>query len=255
MNSADLWDVFVGFMYNGSYTTKLVDMLKNRKVKSVIDCSCGTGFPAIHLKKKGFDVFCSDDSKKMINKFEENLKKKNIHIPHMQCRWQNLNKHFNSEFDALLCRGNSLIYATSWDKKEIDVEQSKIEIKKSLRNFYDVLKPGGFCYIDLPPEKEFLDPKKIFITRWAKKRILNDFVSALLTVELDRKRRVRIWTPKLLFWDNQSAKVTKIHSRRFKGYMLTPEELISLMKNTGFKNVKPLKFASEKNYSVFVAEK
>ena len=99
---AELWDICIKFMWGEEYILGLDNFLKLRKIKTILDCAGGTGFPAIVLKKRGWDVTYSDGSKQMFDFFENELKKGNLQIPHYFVNWHELSKKFSQKFDAVL---------------------------------------------------------------------------------------------------------------------------------------------------------
>ena len=89
-NLPQLWEVTLQFLYDNQYIESLIAFLSGRQVQSVLDCACGTGFPAIQLKKAGFDVYCTDGSETMIRQFRHNLEKEGLDIPNKVTDWPDL---------------------------------------------------------------------------------------------------------------------------------------------------------------------
>jgi len=244
---AELWDICIKFMWGEEYILGLDNFLKLRKIKTILDCAGGTGFPAIVLKKRGWDVTYSDGSKQMFDFFENELKKGNLQIPHYFVNWHELSKKFSQKFDAVLCRGNSLIYVDSWDDNKIQ-EITKENIKRALREFFGVLNTGGLLYVDIISEKEFDHPSYPIIEEFGEKII--DGKKIKLTWELthDYKNQKRTWKSILLI-DG------KRHEFSYFSYLLRHSELTEMMKGAGFRNVEKLEMKSERNYNVFVGMK
>src|SRR3989344_4664078 len=119
MTLAELWNIYVQFMWDEKNILGLEQFLKSQNVKTVLDCSGGVGFPAIALKKRGWKITYSDGSKEMVDFFDKKLQEEKIKIPHYFLNWLELSKKLERKFDAVLCRGNSLVYVDSWGENNI----------------------------------------------------------------------------------------------------------------------------------------
>jgi len=117
MNIAQIWDICLQFEYDKrTLFYSLDNFLSKFKNKKILDCACGTGFLTLDLIKKGHKITCSDGSKLMLKEFKNNAKKFSLKIKPHNLKWSNLPKKFNNDFDLILCRGCSLIYASAWDE-------------------------------------------------------------------------------------------------------------------------------------------
>ncbi|GAA1953925.1 methyltransferase domain-containing protein [Amycolatopsis minnesotensis] len=115
-----------------------VDLLKSRRVKSVLDVATGTGFHSVRLLEEGFETVSVDGSPEMLVKAFENGKNYGGHIlqvVHADWRW--LNRDVHGEFDAVICLGNSFTHLFS--------ERDR---RKALAEFYAVLKHDGILILD-----------------------------------------------------------------------------------------------------------
>jgi len=247
-----IWDTCIEFLYDKKlYSNSLSFLLKEQNAKKILDCSCGTGFPAIQLAKKGFDLTCSDSSNRMLKRFKENFEKENLSIPFFNLKWKNLDSFFNPEFDAVLCRGNSLPYCVSWEKNSVDLNKARKEIFVSLKNMFNLLKENGFLYVDLPPREAYSPLNTTFLHNFGPKKINGKTVLVDWKITHFLEEGKRIWNA------NLSVKETKQNfSLRFEGYHLRHSELLSLLKEVGFKKILPyFDIKGEKTYDVFLAFK
>ncbi len=106
---ADKYDTLVSFENRAKREANFYDSIfKKYKVKTVLDCACGTGHHVMMLKKMGYDIRGSDLSPAMINKARANLKEKKIDVTLKISDFKDLNKKFDEKFDAIICVGNSL---------------------------------------------------------------------------------------------------------------------------------------------------
>lgn len=246
-NLAELWSVSLQFIYSDDYAKNLVNFLHSHNVHTVLDCSCGVGFPAIELAKSGFDVTATDKSEMMMAALKENLSKEKIAMPHFVVDWQNL-PTLGKEFDSVLCRGNSLIYVDSWHVgSEFDASHSLAHVKKALQGMYEVLKIGGFLYIDLPSQSEY-DAGPVISESLGEKNIGGNIVSLTWNVTHDWDKRIR--------QVHSERKLNgKIYTHDYYSFLLKHDELAQMLQKIGFKNVQKIKLAGENNYDIFLAQK
>lgn len=244
MKTNEAWEYCVDFFYDKRYVNSLENLLKEKQVSSILDCSCGTGFPSLELKKRGFDITCSDGDKEMLKIFEENMKKQEIEVPHYNIRWQELGEKFENKFDLVMCRGNSLPYANSWSKKG----STKLEdIEIAIKNFYDCVKPNGYLYVDITHENEF-QSEGHFTIEFQEKIIRGKKVKMLWDITQDFENKKIIWTPE--FYINGEKKTSYL-----TGYILTHKELIELLKKAGFENPERIDLEGEEHYNIYMAKK
>jgi len=243
MDMGKVWDYYSKVFYDKEYINSLAKFLKENNITSIFDCACGAGFPSIELKKQGFDMLCSDGSEDMIKVFEQNLKQKNIDIPHFKADWKELNKKINNKFDLVMCRGNSLPYANSWDKNSQSTLQ---DIKGALETFYKLIKEGGILYVDTIHEKDYATGG--FEKEIPEKIIDGKKIQLVYKTIHDENKKTRIW-----------YSIIKVDGKEYKfeyeGYLLKHEELINTLKEVGFKDIKKIKLDGENHFSIFIAEK
>ena len=99
--------------------------------KIVIDVACGSGGHAELLSKAGFEVYAVDMSPAMLRLVKRNLPKAKVFKQDMQ------NLQVPVRADVLICMYNSINYNYSY-----------AELSRTLKRFYDHLKPGGIVIFD-----------------------------------------------------------------------------------------------------------
>ncbi|MGH3438059.1 MAG: class I SAM-dependent methyltransferase, partial [Sciscionella sp.] len=115
-----------------------IDLLKSRGVRSVLDVATGTGFHSVRLLEEGFETVSVDGSPAMLAKAFENGQTYGGHILHVvNADWRWLNRDVHSQYDAVVCLGNSFTHLFS--------ERDR---RKALAEFYAVLKHDGILIID-----------------------------------------------------------------------------------------------------------
>ena len=245
MTLAELWNIYVQFMWDEKYILGLEQFLKSHKIKTILDCAGGVGFPAIALKKKRWDIVYADRSKEMFDFFEKKLQEEKINIPFYFVNWLELSKKLDRKFDAVLCRGNSLVYVDSWGENNIQ-KATKENIKKSLLEFWKVLNPGGLLYIDIINKEEFDRTSYPIVEDYGEKVIDGRKVRLRWEMSHDYTTHMRTWKA-----------IVSVDEARYEflysSYLLRHEELVNMLNEIGFKNVQEVKIGGENNYNVFVA--
>lgn len=250
MDIAELWDICIGFMWGEEYLKGLYSFLRENNVKSAIDCGGGTGFPSIELKKMGWDVTYADESKVMFERFRKKTAADSICMPCYLTNWLELTKNIPRKFDAVLCRGNSLVYVNSWDRGQIGQVQegARCNILAALRQFRKILNKGGVLYVDLTNRREFDRPNYPIIEDFGGRTINGKKAKLVWEMTHDYENKIRVWKA-----------ILTIGGKKYEfenySYPLRHKELIGLMKEAGFRNVHEAEIVGENNYNVFVGYK
>ena len=157
----------------------------------------------------------------------------------MKASWKEIHKYYaNNSYDLLLCRGNSFIYADGgWNEKiEVDPRRALESYRITLKEFYNILKPGGFLYIDKFYDNE--NPQKKYVARIK----IGDRPIAKLLVYLEIIPKLKIRRAQFLIHNKDGSE---------KGlpnitYNLQAKELNELLNEAGFNKIeKPrLKYES-----------
>jgi ubiquinone/menaquinone biosynthesis C-methylase UbiE len=121
------------------------------KVKSVLDCACGTGQQVVMFQQKGIKAEGSDLSSAMVKKAKTNAKKYKVSANFKIADFRNLSKAFNDKFDAVLCTGNSLPHLLN-----------DSDLKKALKEMNKVLNPNGLLIIQQRNYDMLVNSKKRF---------------------------------------------------------------------------------------------
>lgn len=94
--------------YLGDEKTFLNKLFSEHKVKTVLDCACGTGQHLYMLSQLDYQVWGSDYSESMIEVAGKNLKKLGVDVPLLQCDFRQLDDKFDSKFDSIVCLSTAL---------------------------------------------------------------------------------------------------------------------------------------------------
>jgi len=149
--AAQLWELYIGDKsHRTSHYRKFVtDALRNRNCKNVLDAACGTGVDSIMLLEEGFDLTSIDLSDKMLKvalktRWDRRKEPAFDAWDIEEANWLTLPEDVPGEgqFDAVICMGNSFAHLPLMDEMK---ESSHL---MALRNFSNMLKPGGVLVID-----------------------------------------------------------------------------------------------------------
>jgi SAM-dependent methyltransferase len=132
-------------------------VFKKHKVKSILDCSCGTGKHAIQFSQLGFEVTGSDISIEMILQARRNAELSGIGVDFVQADFKRLPDVFD-KFDCVICVGNSLNH-----------ELEEKGILSALKSMYSVLRDKGVVIIQVRNLPKWVkERRRVFPTHFHK---------------------------------------------------------------------------------------
>jgi SAM-dependent methyltransferase len=145
----EVFDYYQAVIYDRE---KLADaigkLLLSTQSRLVLDCACGTGLPAIDLRARGFRIDCSDSDALMLDQFRRNARVRGIEDSAFQLSWEDLG-WLGVQYDYVMCRGNSLVYADSWTESTAPAASLRA-IERQVRGIAAVVAPGGYLHVDAP---------------------------------------------------------------------------------------------------------
>ncbi len=239
-----IWDLCISVEYDRKGLVQgLADWLGPPADVRLLDCACGSGFPSLDLHKMGYSVTCTDGSEKMLERFQINAEAAGVDLETVKVRWEELGGLFDNDFDVVMCRGCSFLYAGTFDD---DADPDRSALERSLENFRAALRPGGRVYLDAPHEKNLGEET----AEWVElplRMIDGHSVEMRERISADRETRIRRWEVEL------SIDGTPLTLQRRCHYM-PHNELLDLMRRCGFEDVECTSVSGE-NYAVFVGRK
>jgi len=134
------YDYFVNWPERLAYelpfiTAQIESLPGNHPPIRALDAACGTGMHAIALARRGYLAAGADLSSKMIERAIANAASAGVQADFQTAGFGELAGRF-SDFDTLLCLGNSLPHVSSLD-----------ELVKTLADFAACLRPGGMLLV------------------------------------------------------------------------------------------------------------
>lgn len=106
------------------------------QVRTVLDCACGTGRHLPLFCSFGLEVAGSDISASMLAQARKNLADRELEIPLHRVDYRDLPRHFDPEFDAVVCLSSSILHMP-------DDEQ----VLRAFRSMRGVLREGGLLIL------------------------------------------------------------------------------------------------------------
>jgi len=235
------------------YVTGLIDTMRRCGIgvdSTILDAGCGTGFPLIELVKRGYRVTGVDKNIEMVNTIPTKAHAAGVSVDIAGFDWTNLPNNFGKcGYDFVYCRGNSLVYADSWAEKLWSADSSRAAIRIALRNFYEIITPGGMLYVDIPSHREWQD--------WDVERVVG---------YSDRKHHdlkvlwiVRRYTSCMMRTVNilvLSREHGEVAHYKLLSYFLQHEEMMQMLRDAGFADIQPqVDVVGESHYDVYLARK
>lgn len=131
-------------------------LFRDLGVVKVLDASCGTGTQAIGMAMHHFEVTAADPSQRMLLQAQEHAKRYNVadDITFVRTDFLNLPRAIVGPFDAVITKGNSLPHLLTDD-----------DILTALRNFYDLLRPGGMVVVGMRDYDLMVEDRARFVPR------------------------------------------------------------------------------------------
>ena len=109
-------------------------LLKQQKVKTVLDLTCGTGSQVFHLIRHGYTVTGSDFSPALLDIARQKAKKANISVPFIDGDMRTMKV---GRFDAAITIFNAVGHLT------------RAGFEKAMRNIHSNLEAGGIYVFDI----------------------------------------------------------------------------------------------------------
>ena len=251
---AELWKLCeYKLLYDAEeYVQEMEELFKNNgisKKSKLLDTCVGPGFFCTELLEKGYDLQTADISLENVKPFLETLHEKGITPNFVQSTWLALEKHFEEKsFDMIFNRGNTFIYvAGGWNSEKNLGKKQFLELaKKTLQVYYNLLKKGGYLYIDKFKDSEVPAKKVAARLHIAKTKEIKDIVFSV-----ERRPEEGIRYAQMLLRDSNG----KEEGLPNMAYDLTEDEMEDLLRETGFREVKKLKLRTERHFVVWLAKK
>ncbi|MEA3422643.1 MAG: class I SAM-dependent methyltransferase [Bacillota bacterium] len=135
-NLSEIYDQYMDDYDYNSVINSFEEILKENKVRKILDLACGTGNASIELYERGYIVTGIDLSEEMLMKASEKTLEKNYKVKFMSGDMRYFN--VKSEFDAIISLTDGLNYMLD-----------KEDLTKVFERVYDHLNNGGIFIFDM----------------------------------------------------------------------------------------------------------
>lgn len=239
-----VWELCLSAEYDHDQLVRgIADWLGAPDGLHVLDCACGSGFPALELHRLGYRLSCTDGSAFMLERFRRNAQAAGVPIEPRQARWEELGALYPAAFDAILCRGCSFIYAGTF---ETDADPDFSALVSSAESFARCLRPGGRLYVDTTPEEE-LRGEYPQVTEYAPRMIDGHRVQWREHLTADPQSRLRRWRVLLVIDD-------RVVDFERRSHYVPHAEFARLLEDAGLVDVEQVDIPGER-YAVFVGQR
>ncbi|KAJ3640373.1 hypothetical protein Zmor_003675 [Zophobas morio] len=183
---ANVYSEFVGDtnVRTQKYKTFLLDLLRKKGCRRILDVACGTGIDSIMLLEEGFEVVSTDGSDKMLrHAFETRWERRKEPAFDKwiikEANWLNLydtvHDIVGDGFDAVICFFSSFAHL-------LDSYGDQREQKQAISNFKKCLKPGGLLLIDHRNYDKLLEGKVPEMGVYYKDSSITNITTSVLSV-------------------------------------------------------------------------
>jgi ubiquinone/menaquinone biosynthesis C-methylase UbiE len=146
----EIYDLFYSPQYHEECKSFFSAIFGKKKFKDILDCAVGTGQMLIPLAQMGYNVSGIDINGKMIGRATRNFASAQLFAKLSVGDFRNIKEKIRSEFDCVMCTGNSLAHV-----RPVDLEMA-------IRSMDSVIRPGGMLYIDSKNWDHILQKKQRF---------------------------------------------------------------------------------------------
>ncbi len=108
-----------------------------KEIKTVLDCSIGSGNLTLELAQLGYQVTGSDLSESMLSRCREKAAERGLKVELFCSDFRKIDQTAPGKFDCVMSTGNSLPYVTNED------------VVQALAAMDRLVKSGGYLYVDL----------------------------------------------------------------------------------------------------------
>lgn len=194
-------------------------LLADSPQEKVLDCACATGQHLVELAKLGFQVTGSDLNADMLKQALELARSNQLEIDLYQTDFLELTQTINDKFGLVICIGNSLPHLTNLQ-----------DIKQSISNMYDLLKPNGKLVIqNRNYDKLLIDKYQLMpLTKWQDNQENKLFIRIN---ELNSEQKVSFTILTLTEDENNSW---RMEAERTELYPIQQIEIDGILRDVGF---------------------
>ncbi len=138
--------------YDPLYMAFFRSLFVENQVQRVLDCACGIGRDLPLFHSLGCQVYGSDISEAMLTQAQKNLSACDYDIPLKKADFRELPRHFDRQFDAVVCLSTSLPHLL----EETEVIRALTSMREVLRDGGSLVLSQGMCDRQLKERPRFI---------------------------------------------------------------------------------------------------
>jgi ubiquinone/menaquinone biosynthesis C-methylase UbiE len=240
---ADKYDVMISDKRYDADLPFFKSVFGRYNVKSILDCSCGTGKHVIKFAQSGFEATGSDISIEMVKKARNNATSLAINASFVHADFKRLADVFDGKFDCVVCLGNSLNH-----------ELKDSGMLSALRSMYDVLRDRGVVIVQIRNLPKLLEEKKRIFPIHFHKEPNGDRKLFIYVLDF---RKSSVTFNVISFLEFNGEPKFEVNSIDYR--IVSAEKLETLMTEAGFKELETYgdfefaKFSSDESEDIIVA--
>lgn len=193
-------------------------LLKEQKVKTVLDATCGTGSQVFYLAERGYEVIGSDFSPALVVQARSKAKRINRNLTFIDGDIRNIKI---GKFDAVISIFNAIGHLT------------KIDFEKALQNIHSNLKDGGVYIFDIFNLQAITDDVISGFAMDVKSIVNGVNIRNIQHSEIDRENGFLISHDHYTISKEESE--PEIYTNTFSLQIYTSAELQLMLERNGFK--------------------
>jgi cyclopropane fatty-acyl-phospholipid synthase-like methyltransferase len=209
-------------------------LLKEQKVKTILDMTCGTGSQVFYLAERGYEVIGSDFSPALLVQARSKAKKMNRDITFIDGDMRDVKI---GKFDAVITMFNAIGHVT------------KVDFEKTLKNIHANLKDGGVYIFDIFNLQAITDDVIDDFAMDIKNVVSGVNIRNIQHSEIDRENGLLVSHDHYTISKEEGD--PEIHKNSFSLQIYTASELQSMLGRNGFEVV----YQYDMDGNDFVAEK
>lgn len=195
-------------------------ILRNHKVETVLDLTCGTGSQVFFLTKRGYKVTGADFSPDLLKIARKKAKKDNIHNIPAKFIDGDMRTLQVGQFDAAITIFNAVGHLT------------KSDFEKTMKNIHQNLKVGGLYVFDILNLQAISNKNIHDLAYHIQKKVNNTQILATQCQTIDKKNGLLTSYDSVMIQKN--AHKPKRIEHEFKLQIYTAKQLHAMLKRNGF---------------------
>lgn len=223
-----LYDIFYDSQNETPLKNYYSQILKNKTITSIFDCSIGTGNLTYVLADMNYHISGSDISEDMIKIANEKAEERNISVDIIQSDFREIDKKISKKFDCVMSTGNSLPHV------------SQEGLVTTLKAMTKLLNPKGYIYLDIRNWDKILSTKERFNVY---NPVIKDDERINVTLVRDFYEECIDFT--FIYTFEKNRRIYKKEETKVTYYPLKKDFILSVLESLGYENIEIHNFINQ----------